>query len=41
MLYTLKLYSAVCQLYLTKTGRKKVVIIKKVLTMVKKKKEEV
>ena len=23
MLYNLKLYSAVCQLYLTKTGRKK------------------
>ena len=37
MLYTLKLYSAVGQLYLTKIGRKKVVIIKKVLTMVKKK----
>ena len=32
MLYNLKLYSAVSQLYLTKTGRKKkVVIIKKFL----------
>ena len=28
MLYTLNLYSAVCQLYLNKTGKKKVVKMK-------------